>query len=232
MDAVSLQPAAGAQGELTGVLMIRALSHRSRGQPAEEDPRSRLGARHQPATARSAGYEVVADQVGRATARWTWTLERHLDDGRRRADDHQPEHARPVRDATSARSPRWCTRRAALVYCDGANLNALLGIARPGDLGFDVMHFNLHKTFTTPHGGGGPGPGRSASRRTSRRSCPARRGRRDGDEWRARLRSGPTVDRPRAGRSGATSACSCAPTPTSARWGRDGLRAVSARSPC
>ncbi len=53
-----------------------------------------------------------------------------------------------------------------LVYGDGANMNALLGIVRPGDLGIDVMHFNLHKTFSTPHGGGGPGSGRSWSRKT------------------------------------------------------------------
>jgi len=58
-----------------------------------------------------------------------------------------------------------------LVYGDGANLNALLGIARPGDLGFDVMHFNLHKTFSTPHGGGGPGSGPVAVTKNWLTSC-------------------------------------------------------------
>ena len=60
------------------------------------------------------------------------------------------------------------------LYYDGANLNAIMGTMRPGDMGFDVVHFNLHKTMTTPHGGGGPGPARWASRRTWRRSCPCR----------------------------------------------------------
>ena len=62
-------------------------------------------------------------------------------------DEHVLEIARLVHEAGG------------LVYCDGANLNAILGIAKPGDLGFDVMHYNLHKTFSTPHGGGGPGSG-------------------------------------------------------------------------
>jgi glycine dehydrogenase subunit 2 len=77
---------------------------------------------------------------------------------RRRADDHQPQHARPVRGADRGghRGVHGC---GGLVYGDGANLNALLGMMRPGDLGIDVMHFNLHKTFSTPHGGGGPGCG-------------------------------------------------------------------------
>ena len=57
------------------------------------------------------------------------------------------------------RSPRSCTRKGALLYMDGANMNALVGMARPGDFGVDVMHLNLHKTFSTPHGGGGPGVG-------------------------------------------------------------------------
>ena len=77
----------------------------------------------------------------------------------RRDDDDQPQHAGPVRARASTRSLEAVHAGGALVYMDGANMNAILGIVRPGDLGFDVMHFNLHKTFSTPHGGGGPGAG-------------------------------------------------------------------------
>ena len=104
-----------------------------------------------------------------------------------------------------------------LVYGDGANLNALLGIARPGDMGIDVMHFNLHKTFSTPHGGGGPGAGPVAVKEIAR-AVPARAG----GARRARRRASPgtTTCRARSGActaSTATSACWCAPTPTSSR---------------
>ena len=78
---------------------------------------------------------------------------------RRRADGDQSQHARRLRAEHRARSPRSCTPRARMLYMDGANMNALVGIARPGDFGVDVMHLNLHKTFSTPHGGGGPGAG-------------------------------------------------------------------------
>ena len=82
-----------------------------------------------------------------------------LGPGRRGDHADQPQHLRPVRDATSSRSPRRCTRPARYFYCDGANFNAIVGRVRPGDLGVDCMHINLHKTFSTPHGGGGPGAG-------------------------------------------------------------------------
>ena len=77
----------------------------------------------------------------------------------RRDDAHGPQHARALRAARSARSPRSVHDAGGLMYYDGANMNALLGKARPGDMGFDVVHLNLHKTFATPHGGGGPGAG-------------------------------------------------------------------------
>jgi glycine dehydrogenase subunit 2 len=157
MDAVSLQPAAGAQGELAGVLMIRAY-HEARREPRTKVlvPDSAHGTN--PASTAIAGYEVVevkSDPNGEVDLA---DLERHV----------APDVAAfmiTVPNTLGNFEPRvveiteLCHTRGVQVYMDGANLNAILGITRPGDLGFDVCHFNLHKTFTTPHGGGGPGAG-------------------------------------------------------------------------
>ncbi|MBI4469921.1 MAG: aminomethyl-transferring glycine dehydrogenase subunit GcvPB [Acidobacteria bacterium] len=157
MTACSLQPAAGAQGELTGMMMIRARLE-ERGNPRRRVliPDSAHGTN--PASAALCGYEVVT--VG--------SNERGLVDldGLRRAaredaaalmltnpntlglfEEQIEEIVRIVHDAGG------------FVYMDGANMNALVGIARPGDMGIDVMHINVHKTLSTPHGGGGPGAG-------------------------------------------------------------------------
>ena len=157
MDAVSLQPAAGAQGELAGVLMIRAY-HEARGEKRTKVliPDSAHGTN--PASTALAGYEVIevkSDAEGQVDL---GDLERHL------AAD-VAAFMITVPNTLGNFEPRvteiaeLCHARGAQVYMDGANLNAILGLTRPGDLGFDVCHFNLHKTFTTPHGGGGPGAG-------------------------------------------------------------------------
>jgi glycine dehydrogenase subunit 2 len=157
MDAVSLQPAAGAQGELAGVLMIRAY-HEARGEKRTKVliPDSAHGTN--PASTALAGYEVIevkSDADGQVEL---GDLDRHLG----------PDVAAfmiTVPNTLGNFEPRVmeiaeaCHGRGVQVYMDGANLNAILGLTRPGDLGFDVCHFNLHKTFTTPHGGGGPGAG-------------------------------------------------------------------------
>jgi glycine dehydrogenase subunit 2 len=156
--AVSLQPAAGAQGEFTGLLMIRAY-HRERGDAKRTRiliPDSAHGTN--PASTTMAGYtavELPSDRRGNID----------LDAVRAACDErlagimmtnpntlglfeeHLDAVVKLVHDAGG------------LVYGDGANLNAIAGIVRPGDLGFDAMHYNLHKTFSTPHGGGGPGSG-------------------------------------------------------------------------
>jgi glycine dehydrogenase subunit 2 len=156
--AVSLQPAAGAHGEFTGLLMMRAY-HRGRGDLKRTRiliPDSAHGTN--PASTTMAGFrsvELASDKRGNID----------LEAVRSACDDtiagimitnpntlglfeeHIGDVVRLVHDCGG------------LVYGDGANMNALAGIARPGDLGFDVMHFNLHKTFSTPHGGGGPGAG-------------------------------------------------------------------------
>ena len=157
MDAVSLQPAAGAQGELAGVLMIRAY-HRSRGEKRTKVliPDSAHGTN--PASTALAGYEVVEVK----------SLPNGEVDLEALASAVAPDVAAfmiTVPNTLGMFEPRImeiteiCHARGVQVYMDGANLNAILGITRPGDLGFDVCHFNLHKTFTTPHGGGGPGAG-------------------------------------------------------------------------
>jgi glycine dehydrogenase subunit 2 len=155
---VSLQPAAGAHGELTGVLMIRAY-HLSRGDAKRTKmliPNSAHGTN--PATTRMAGLQVVelpSDARGNVDLA---ALRAACDDTVAGLmitnpntlglfEEHIAEVVQAVHDCGG------------LVYGDGANMNALVGIVRPGDLGFDVLHYNLHKTFSTPHGGGGPGAG-------------------------------------------------------------------------
>jgi glycine dehydrogenase subunit 2 len=157
MDAVSLQPAAGAQGELAGILMIRAY-HRSRGERRTKVlvPNSAHGTN--PASTAIAGYEVVE-------VKSTGTGEVDVDDLARHLGPDVAAFMITVPNTLGMFEPRvteiteMCHASGVQVYMDGANLNAILGITRPGDLGFDVCHFNLHKTFTTPHGGGGPGAG-------------------------------------------------------------------------
>ncbi|MFQ3662202.1 MAG: aminomethyl-transferring glycine dehydrogenase subunit GcvPB [Chloroflexaceae bacterium] len=157
-DAVSLQPAAGAQGEFAGILAFRAY-HLDRNDPQRTEvlvPDAAHGTN--PATAAMAGFKVVevkSDDRGNVdledlksklsprTVGMMLTNPNTLG----LFEEHIVEVARLVHEAGG------------LLYGDGANFNAILGIAKPGELGFDFMHYNLHKTFTTPHGGGGPGSG-------------------------------------------------------------------------
>ena len=157
MDAVSLQPAAGAQGELAGVLMIRAF-HLANGEKRTKVlvPDSAHGTN--PASTAIAGFEVVqlrSDQNGEVDL---GELERHLGSDVAAFMITMP-NTLGMFEPRIAEIIERCHAHGVQVYMDGANLNAVLGITRPGDLGFDVCHFNLHKTFTTPHGGGGPGAG-------------------------------------------------------------------------
>ena len=155
---VSLQPAAGAQGEFTGVLMMRAY-HVARGDSRRNKiliPNSAHGTN--PATTSMVGLEVVelpSDERGDVDMA---ALKAACDDAvvglmitmpntLGLFEERIEEVVKIVHDCGG------------LVYGDGANMNAMVGVVRPGDLGFDVMHYNLHKTFSTPHGGGGPGSG-------------------------------------------------------------------------
>ena len=117
-----------------------------------------------------------------------------------------------------------------LVYCDGANMNALVGRARPGDMGFDVMHFNLHKTFSSPHGGGGPGSGPVAVKRLLEPYLPVPMVSQDG----GRVIGWTSTGRSRSARftAGTARSCaSCAPMSTSSTMGASGWRR-SPRTPC
>jgi glycine dehydrogenase subunit 2 len=154
---VSLQPSAGSHGELAGLMLTRAY-HEDRGEKRTKVLTPDTAHGTNPATVTMSGFEVV--KVGTAPDGGV-----DLDDLRAKAggdtaclmltnpntlglfDRNIEEIARIVHDAGAS------------LYYDGANLNAVLGISRPGDMGFDIVHFNLHKTFTQPHGGGGPGAG-------------------------------------------------------------------------
>jgi glycine dehydrogenase subunit 2 len=155
MDAVTLQPAAGAHGELTGILMVRAaLEARGNARKKVLVPDSAHGTN--PASVRMAGYEVVnVASTGRGLLD-AEALARMVDVA---AIMITNPNTLGVFEENITEVARILHAKGALVYMDGANMNALAGISRPGDYGVDLMHLNLHKTFSTPHGGGGPGSG-------------------------------------------------------------------------
>jgi glycine dehydrogenase subunit 2 len=157
--AVSTQPAAGAQGEMTGLLMIRAW-HRSRGEGEKRRrvivPDSAHGTN--PASVHLVGYETVTIPSEEHATVSLEALEKALDD-RTAAVMLTVPNTLGLFEPHILEVTRLAHAAGAQVYMDGANLNALVGLVRPGDLGFDVMHINVHKTFSTPHGGGGPGAG-------------------------------------------------------------------------
>lgn len=155
--ATTLQPAAGAHGELAGLMMIRAY-HEAKGDPRKKILVAETAHGTNAASSALCGYQVVPVKIGPEGYL-------HPDDVRKLMGPDVAalmatnpntlgifeRHVREIADIVHAHG--------ALLYGDGANMNALLGRARPGDMGIDVMQYNLHKTFTTPHGGGGPGSG-------------------------------------------------------------------------
>jgi len=157
MDAFSLQPMAGAHGELTGIMLIAAY-HRAQGHRKTKVlvPDSAHGTN--PSSAAIAGYEVVSIPSGADGEMDFAQFEAALGDDVAAVMLTCPNTAGLFNPRIHELADRVHAHDA-LLYYDGANLNALLGRCRPGDLGFDVMHLNLHKTFSTPHGGGGPGAG-------------------------------------------------------------------------
>jgi glycine dehydrogenase subunit 2 len=154
---VSLQPSAGSHGELAGVLLTRAF-HEDHGENRTKVLTPDTAHGTNPATVTMAGYEVVhigTDERGNVD----------LDDLRAKADDDVACLMLTNPSTLGLFEPgieeiaRIVHGVGATLYYDGANLNAIMGISRPGDMGFDIVHFNLHKSFTQPHGGGGPGAG-------------------------------------------------------------------------
>ncbi|HYB61093.1 MAG TPA: aminomethyl-transferring glycine dehydrogenase subunit GcvPB [Methylomirabilota bacterium] len=157
MDACTLEPSAGAQGELTGLLMIRAYLE-NKGNPRRKVliPDSAHGTN--PATAAISGYEVEnirSDANGQIDVA---ALKEQVGDDVAALMITNPSTL-GVFEPRIGEIAGILHERGALLYMDGANMNALAGISRPGDFGVDVMHVNLHKTFSQPHGGGGPGAG-------------------------------------------------------------------------
>ncbi len=155
--ATTLVPAAGAHGELTGVMMIRAW-HVARGDARKKVLVPDTAHGTNPATCAQNGYEVVQLASGPDGRLHPETVRAAMDEDVAAIMITNP-NTLGIFETHIAEIAEIVHSRGGLVYGDGANLNALLGVARPGDMGFDVMQFNLHKTFATPHGGGGPGSG-------------------------------------------------------------------------
>jgi glycine dehydrogenase subunit 2 len=154
---VSLQPSAGSHGELAGLLLTRAY-HEDRGESRHKVLTPDTAHGTNPATVTMSGYEVV--KVGTAPDGGV-----DLDDLREKAGDDTAclmltnPNTLGLFDRNIEEIAKIVHDAGATLYYDGANLNAVMGVSRPGDMGFDIVHFNLHKTFTQPHGGGGPGAG-------------------------------------------------------------------------
>ena len=183
LPGVTIQPAAGSQGELTGLMLMRAY-FADRGEPGRNVIVTADTAHGtNPASVTMAGFELAKVAT---TARGNLDL----DDLRAKVDDRTAglmltnPSTLGLFDEGIADVAEIFHSRGALLYYDGANLNAVVGISRPGDMGFDIVHYNLHKTFSQPHGGGGPGGGPVAVRESIEPFLPAPVVVRDGDVFR------------------------------------------------
>jgi glycine dehydrogenase subunit 2 len=182
LDAVTLQPAAGSQGELTGLTLMRAY-FADRGEERTEVIIPDTAHGTNPASVAMAGYTLVrvqTDMRGNVD----------VDDLRGKVGEHTAglmltnPSTLGLFEERIAEIADIFHSAGALLYYDGANLNAVCGISRPGDMGFDIVHYNLHKTFSQPHGGGGPGGGPVAVRRELEPFLPVPTVARDGDGFR------------------------------------------------
>jgi len=196
MDAVTLQPSAGAQGELTGILLVRALLEQ-RGNPRRKIliPDSAHGTN--PATAAIAGYVVENVKSTDTGVLDLGALARSVDPDVAALMVTNP-NTLGVFEENIVEAAEILHAKGALLYMDGANMNALVGIARPGDFGVDVMHLNLHKTFSTPHGGGGPGAGPVAVKKALEPFLPAPRLKRVRGKWAYDFKRKQSIGRVRA----------------------------------
>jgi glycine dehydrogenase subunit 2 len=188
LSGVSLQPAAGAHGEMTGVMIIRAFIDARDGAGASANRRTMLipDSAHgtNPASANLSGFNV---KTIRSTSEGFTDLE-HLRELCAHGDVAGLMLTNPNTLGLFEKNIREICRivhdAGGLVYMDGANMNALVGVARPGDMGVDVIHLNLHKTFSTPHGGGGPGCGPCCCTKELEPFLPVPRVVKDGDRFR------------------------------------------------
>ena len=196
MDAVTLQPAAGAHGELTGILLVRALLER-RGNPRGKILVTDSAHGTNPATAAIAGYAVENVKSNEAGLLDMAALEQAVDSDVAALMLTNP-NTLGVFEQNIARAAGILHSKGALLYMDGANMNALVGIARPGDFGVDVLHLNLHKTFSTPHGGGGPGAGPVAVKKALEPFLPLPRLKQSRGKWSWDYRRKRSIGRVRA----------------------------------
>jgi glycine dehydrogenase subunit 2 len=188
LTGISLQPAAGAHGEMTGVMIIRAFIDARDGAGASSKRRTMLipDSAHgtNPASANLSGFNV---KTIRSTAEGFTDLE-HLRELCSHGDVAGLMLTNPNTLGLFEKNIREICQivheAGGLVYMDGANMNALVGVARPGDMGVDVIHLNLHKTFSTPHGGGGPGCGPCCCTKELEPFLPVPRIVKDGDNFR------------------------------------------------
>jgi len=157
MDRVTLQPSAGAQGELTGLLMIRAYLT-DRGNPRKKVLVPDTAHGTNPASSSLCGYRVVQVKSNERGILSPQAIEEKMDEEVAALMVTNP-NTLGLFEEHICRIAEVVHQKGGQIYCDGANLNALLGLSRVGDMNVDVLHFNLHKTFSTPHGGGGPGAG-------------------------------------------------------------------------
>jgi glycine dehydrogenase subunit 2 len=157
MDAASLHPAAGAQGELTGLLIVRA-HERKRGSMRRKVIIPDTAHGTNPASCTLAGFEVVVARSNKRGYLEASEIRRIADDGVAALMVTNP-NTLGIFEPEIQEIAAALHERGQLLYLDGANMNALLSVAKPGHMGADIIHLNLHKTFSTPHGGGGPGAG-------------------------------------------------------------------------
>ena len=163
MEEVSLQPSAGAQGELTGLMLIRACLA-ERGDPRKNIIVPDTAHGTNPASSTLCGYDVVQISSNERGVIDAAAVAQAMDDSVAALMITNPNTLGLFETNIEAIAEVVHTK-GGMVYLDGANLNALMGIAKPGHMGVDVLHMNLHKTFSTPHGGGGPGAGPVAVKR-------------------------------------------------------------------
>ncbi len=181
MQHFTLQPSGGAHGELLGIMMIHAY-HSKRGNPRRKIIVSDSSHGTNPSSAHIAGYEVVTVKSDAQGDISIDELTKAMTEEVAAVMLTNP-NTLGLFERDIAKVAQIVHAKGGLLYGDGANLNALMGIARPGDMGFDVMHVNLHKTFSTPHGGGGPGAGPVGVNKTLEPYLPVPRIIKEGDRY-------------------------------------------------
>jgi len=181
MDAASLQPAAGAHGELSGMMIFHAC-HKSRGSARSKILIPDTAHGTNPASAALCGYKSIPLRSGEDGILAPGIVSELMDEDTAGIMVTNP-NTLGLYEANLKEIAAIVHEKGGLVYADGANMNAIMGVVRPGELGVDVMHLNLHKTFSTPHGGGGPGAGPVLVRSHLAPFLPIPRPRQQGDRY-------------------------------------------------